>query len=421
MPVVPFGKPFREKYFTKLDPDIYPVNHGSYGVSPDPVSDAYIEAINFSARYPDRFYLTEHKKQYYEAVRVVSEFLKAEYGSLTIVDNATAAVNTVLRSYPFQKGDKIAYSSTTYDSCNYTLQFLKNRVGVELIEVPTLYPSDDDEIVAKWTKLFESEDRPKLALFDTIISQPCARVPFEKLTALCKQYGVLSLIDGAHSVGLIPIDLESLQPDFYCSNLHKWFYLPPGCCVLYADKKHHHVIHTMPISNMYLDDSVELSPQLEATRFIDRFSFAGTKCYAHLAAIPKAIQFREEVCGGEEEIWNYCHGLAQKVAEYVSSKWNTSYLKHTVTTMVNVEIPYQELGLDIDLLARNVGAVTKFYLTKSLHEYKTHAPCIAHNGKLYVRFSCQIYNEFEDYVYASDKVYKIFQELVKSDLYKSFK
>ena len=60
-----------------------------------------------------------------------------------------------------------------------------------------------------------------LVIFDTIVSLPGVRMPFEELTRTCRDLGVRSCIDAAHAVGQIDIDLDALGCDFFVSNCHK--------------------------------------------------------------------------------------------------------------------------------------------------------------------------------------------------------
>lgn len=403
-PVVPFGKEFRNKYFTNIEDGVYPVNHGSYGLTPTPIHEKYLQYITENVGYTDKFMKYTTKDIYINSLKTVANILQADYHNFAFVENATSGVNTVLRSIPLSKGDKIVIQSTVYGACGNTVKFLRNRYDIEMIVVEVNYPMTQEEIVAKFKKIFIIE-KPKLCMFDAITSMPGVVFPFEELVKLCKKHNVLSLVDGAHGIGCIPFNLSELQPDFFVSNLHKWFYVPFGCATLYVDPKHHKHIHTMPISHSYLDDSVELSEEDEKNRFIDRFWFTGTKNYASIQVIPDAAKFRSEICGGEKVIHDYCHGLARKVGDMVSKKWGTYFLDQT-STMVTVEVPTADFPevvndwLKIDNLVYN-----------KMFEKKAYTPCISHNGKLFARFSCQIYNDLSDYEYASDVLIETLKEV----------
>ena len=62
----------------------------------------------------------------------------------------------------------------------------------------------------------------RAAIFETIVSVPGVRFPFEKLIKACKEESILSVIDGAHGVGQIPLNLGELSPDFFVSNCYKY-------------------------------------------------------------------------------------------------------------------------------------------------------------------------------------------------------
>lgn len=96
-------------------------------------------------------------------------------------------------------------------------------------KVEYTFPVEDDWLVSAFaSKIAEIEaqgGKVKIAVFDTVVSTPGVRLPFERLTKLCREKGVLSLIDGAHGVGHMKLDLGALDADFFVSNCHK--YVPP--------------------------------------------------------------------------------------------------------------------------------------------------------------------------------------------------
>lgn len=67
------------------------------------------------------------------------------------------------------------------------------------------------------------------------IADTCVRR--ERVVALLKEEQVLSLVDGAHAIGQVPVDLTATQPDFFLSNMHKWLFAQRGAAFLYVDPK----------------------------------------------------------------------------------------------------------------------------------------------------------------------------------------
>ncbi|OBA20708.1 PLP-dependent transferase [Metschnikowia bicuspidata var. bicuspidata NRRL YB-4993] len=402
-----FGHAFKKKHFPASDNGFVPVNHGSFGLPPQCVLDKYIEALMDDVASPDTYIRLTQPAQYAAATRAVAQVLNCAPQNVALVANATSGVNTVLRSLPFKKGDKIAYASTTYGACANTVQFLARAVGIVPVAVPLDFPMLAAAVTAKFEHTFRTHDI-KLALFDAVVSMPGVRMPFEAVARACAAHGVLSLVDGAHLIGLIPVDLggAAFRPDFYVLNLHKWLSLPRGCAVLYVAPQHHRAVQTLPISHSYVDPDAPLSPEAEANLLALKFTFVGSDTFATLACIPTAIAFRARECGGEAAIRTYCEALARQAGALAVRRWPGAWLvenreQSLVTAMVSVVVPVEQYSRAFDAAdAAQMKRLVDFVSVHLLENYRTFVPFAAHNGKVVMRLSAQVYNELSDYEYA---------------------
>ena len=99
-----------------------------------------------------------------------------------------------------------------------------------LTQTPIKFPITKEEIVQKIEETLEPGT--KLAIFSHIPSTCPIILPVEKIAQLCHSRGVPVLIDGAHALGNLPLNLSTLQADFYVANVHKWMCAPKVSCCL---------------------------------------------------------------------------------------------------------------------------------------------------------------------------------------------
>ncbi|KAK8207159.1 pyridoxal phosphate-dependent transferase [Phyllosticta capitalensis] len=215
--------------------DYLNLNQGSYGVLPRAVHEQRLSYLSDMEARPDPFLRQDFPKLLRESREALAQLLNAPVDSLVLVPNATTGVNTVLRSLVYAPGDAIVYFGCNYGACQNTVRYLEESTAVRGVRVEVRYPESDEAIVGRFRETVKElkieGGRPVAALFDAVVSMPGVRFPFEAVAQVCREEGVLSVIDGAHGVGMIELDLAKLDPDFFVSNCHKYGPLsfPPFC------------------------------------------------------------------------------------------------------------------------------------------------------------------------------------------------
>lgn len=196
---------------------------------------------------------------------------------------------------------------------------LSETTSAKITSISIVYPVSDAIIPATFqdtvSRIQAEKDTVKIVVFDTISYEPGVRFLFEALTQLCRTLGILSCIDGAHAIGQIPLSLNTLQPDFFVSNLHKWLFVTRGCAVLYVPSHNQHLMRTtFPTSWGYQPKAVNNLGQPEGRRYQCRGEFRptltpqsefetlfesfGTMDYSPFLCVLAALEFRRRVCGG---------------------------------------------------------------------------------------------------------------------------
>ncbi|KAI9321547.1 pyridoxal phosphate-dependent transferase [Dichotomocladium elegans] len=403
-----FGKALRPLFF--LEEGFVPLNHGSFGTCPRSLHPILHDFQVQSELQPDRFLRHLMVDGCSKSRQVLSQLVHCDPEELAMIFNASYGINTVVRSLRFNRGDKIICFSTLYNAVERTMAFLKDTREVELVMIELEYPLTNQEISNIFKDTVQRERAKdagvpiRMAIFDAISSVPGVRFPFEDIIKLCQEYGILSVVDGAHAVGQIPLNLHESDPDFFISNCHKWLFAPRGSAFLYVPRRNQALVHPSIINYAYADhtkDHLDVSFRAE-------FSWPGTTDFSTHLCIPAALDFRKAL-GGEEAIQNYCNNLAREGGQRLADIWGTQVLENddkTLTVaMTNVQLPFKN--------KQNlpVAVVMKSIIDKLIYEHRTVASPYSHNGKWWLRVCAHVYNDISDFEYLSQAVIKVCQEL----------
>ena len=255
-----------------LDPSVVYLNHGSFGACPRPVFDTY-QALQLDLeRQPIEFLALDRgfPALLDVARRELAAYVGAPPDDLVFATNTSSALNTVIRSLPLGPGDEVLLGDAEYGGLEILWRFVAEQTGVKLRRAPfaELEPTPNTRVV-----------------FCSHIEWSTGRV--NDVAAVCsaaRAVGALSIVDGAHAPGQVPLDLVALGPDVYAGNCHKWLCAPKGSAFLYARPGAQESIEPLVVSWDWIDGAP----------FHQRHRWQGTRDPAALLAVPAAIAFQAE-------------------------------------------------------------------------------------------------------------------------------
>jgi isopenicillin-N epimerase len=308
----------------QLDPNIVFLNHGSFGAVPRVVHE---EQARWKAEIeldPVRFFVERMDAGMDAARAALAPVIACDPQDLAFATNATQAVATVLENLRpmLRPGDELLADTHEYPACMNNLQRLADRTGAKVVsaEMPMPIASADqlvDSILSKVTP------RTRLAMLSHTTSPSGLVLPIERIVKELEGRGVITLIDGAHGVGFVPLDLPAIGCSFYTSNCHKWLCGPKGSAFLYvrADRRKEVFpgagdgLRPLSLSNMAITGKPGRS------KLHTEFDYVGTADPTPFLALPKAVEFLSTLLpGGIGGVMSANHQLVLKGRSILCSR-----------------------------------------------------------------------------------------------------
>jgi cysteine desulfurase/selenocysteine lyase len=240
---------------------------------------------------------------YEDARTKVAHFLNASSSKeIVFARGATEAINLVAQAWGrrhINKGDEIVITWIEHHANIVPWQMLCAEKGACLRVAPV---DDDGQILLdEYEKLLSPKTR--LVSFTQVSNALGTVTPAHQMVQMAHRYGARVLLDGAQAVSHMPIDVMSLDCDFYVFSGHKVF-APTGIGVLYG--KPEVLAETPPWQgggNMIVDVTFEKTTYQPPP---GRFE-AGTGNIADAVGLGAAIDYLDHI--GMPNVARYEHEL----------------------------------------------------------------------------------------------------------------
>jgi isopenicillin-N epimerase len=173
-----------------------------------------------------------------ETRKALAAFLRVLPEEVVITRNTSESNNIVSSGLDLAAGDEVLVFADNHPSNLRAWQDKAKRFGwsVRVLDQPSPHPGADYFIEA-----FAKAVTPKVRVlaFTHLTSTVGDLLPARELCRAARERGVLSVVDGAQSFGLIDVDVAEMQPDFYSGSAHKWMCGPKEAGVLYVRRDVH--------------------------------------------------------------------------------------------------------------------------------------------------------------------------------------
>ena len=349
--------------------DIIFFNHGSFGACPKAVFAEYQAWQLELERQPIEFLLRRRESLVQHAIDEIATYLNVPSAETIFVTNATAGLNLVVRSLRLNAGDEILTTNHEYGAINRLMEFAARKTGACIVRHQVRLPYRNDETFVD--DFFSCASSRTKAIVISHITSPTALVfPVAEICRRARELGIVTIIDGAHAPGQLPLDLTAIGADAYSGNFHKWLCAPKGSAFLHVRAEHHKTIEPLVISHGWRDGA----------GFRERHDWQGTKDISAFLTVPAAIDYQRE--HNWDQIRADCHQLAAtaqaQICEYFGLEPLSTY---QFAQMVTVPLP----DCDVEAVKQRL-----------YDEYRIEVPVGRFEDKCGIRISIQAYNTAAD-------------------------
>ncbi|MBE3582487.1 MAG: aminotransferase class V-fold PLP-dependent enzyme [Limnochordaceae bacterium] len=257
----------------------------------------------------------------------LADLIGADPDEIALTHHTTEGLNLVVWGLPWAAGDWVLTTNLEHEGALLPLYQLHRRRTVT-IRLADLGLGEPEVALARLTPLLESGDPtgrpPRLLVLSHVSFATGAVLPLAEITAAAHSHGTQILVDGAQSVGALPVDVHQLQVDYYAFPGQKWLCGPEGTGGLYVRRDRWAELEPTMLGWASIAESADLGPlyALDSPYYLPapgaRRYETGTVFPPGIAGLAAALQWRREEVGEE-----WALRRVQQLVEYARQRLAT--------------------------------------------------------------------------------------------------
>lgn len=259
--------------------------------------------MNVSFQFRSRF--AEKRKK---ALEMMAAFIGVSKDEIGIVRNTTEANTLIVNGLDFERGDEVIIWDQNHPSNAIAWEQRAKRNGI-IVKKVTLPPSPKsiDELMAPFFNAVTS--KTKLISFSHISNISGMALPAKEICKTARDKNILTLVDGAQSLGMMDLNLHDMGCDFYTASTHKWLLGPFENGILYMRKENTQRLWPTVISAGWKETSTTVDEKL---------CVLGQRNETTPFALPETLEFHLSI--GKKNIEDRVRSLSANLKEKIKAK-----------------------------------------------------------------------------------------------------
>jgi selenocysteine lyase/cysteine desulfurase len=209
-------------------------NNAGAGLMPTPVLEAITRHLELEAEIGGYEAADARKEEIDGFYAATAELIGAQPRNVAFATNATDAFARAVSAVPFERGDTILTTLDDYISNQIAFMSLHGRLGVEVLHAPN---AEEGGVDVDGLARLMREHRPRLVAVTHIPTNSGLVQPVAEIGALCRELGLLYLVDACQTVGQLRLDVEEIGCDFLSATSRKFLRGPRGGGLLYVSDR----------------------------------------------------------------------------------------------------------------------------------------------------------------------------------------
>ncbi|GHN00570.1 class V aminotransferase [Cytophagales bacterium WSM2-2] len=335
-----------KKLFAPAD-NLIMMNAANLCPSPTVVNERVVEftkAMGKDVSFQYRARFAELRKK---SITQLAQFAGADATEIGITRNTSESNCTIVHGLDLKPGDEVIIWDQNHPSNKEVWMNQAKRSGFSVIKVSMpVQPSSTAELVSVFSKAITANT--KLISFSHISNLSGIALPAFEICQLAKAKGIMTLVDGAQSLGAVDINLHAMGCTFFTASTHKWLMGPFENGMIYVSKDSFNKIWPNIIGAGWK----------EAQSVDEQFCILGQRNEPSPAAIPDTIGFHQAIGTQriQKRIVQLNTYLKKKIQEFIPKATFVTPLSPELSAgIVIINLPGKEIREVADKLYHTYG------------------------------------------------------------------